>query len=240
MARKRKNGICKLCQEEKLLCDSHIIPKFIYRKIKADQNYYRIASTIPDQNHLKSQKEFQEYLLCWDCEQRLQKYETYASNILYNFQQQFIREDNVIRVVNVKYDLFKLFQLSILWRSSITSLPVFKNGKLAPRHEKRIRSMLYNEDPGEVNDYGCLMLGTNLEGKMEIRFMLNPGVFKLDGHTHIYHTFGGFRWFFIISSHMRQINKSIFSLQQNGMLTFRLYEMKDIPDIMQLFKNFMD
>ena len=45
-------------------------------------------------------------------------------------------------ISNVDYTRFKLFLLSILWRGSITSNPLFVNVKLEKTKEEEIRLML--------------------------------------------------------------------------------------------------
>lgn len=233
----KKIDICGLCKNSKTLKKSHIIPKFVFKKIKTDKNSFIIVSSEPNKKIIKFQKEFREHLLCEECENRINQTETYVANILYNVKKFYDNRDGIVKVYNVDYSKFKLFQLSILWRSSISNVPFFQNCKLSHFHQETLRDMIFTGDPGEEYEYGCIMYGLLLQGKMEIKFMMNPGYMILRGHKFIYHTFGGFRWNFIISKNMKDFPKNLFSIRKNNELVFSLKDMFEFSDISSFLKR---
>ena len=76
----KKYGQCALCGKETELEKSHIIPKFVFRRIINN------SATGFMRNIFNSEKRIQDgskqYLLCGDCEDRFNSYETiFASNV---------------------------------------------------------------------------------------------------------------------------------------------------------------
>jgi phage pi2 protein 07 len=237
MSKKNKIGKCRLCNNTGQLCNSHILPKFIYKKIKGRKTDFLVLSDDPEKRKYKSQKEYREYLLCANCEKKLNRYETYICNVLYNSKKFYDKDGEIVKVYNIDYNKFKLFQLSILWRGSVTSSPVFENGKINIGDEENIRQMLLNENPGDEFEYGCRMFGLLLNGKMEIQFMMNPAYMFIDNYKIVYYTFGGFRWNFIVSKMSKRVPKDLYSITINGELIYKLVDMMNIPDISDIFKK---
>jgi len=229
-------GICKLCLNESQLINSHIIPKFCFKKIKGNDNFYYLLS---ESKRIKLQKEFREYLLCKQCEDKFSKLETYFSNNIYFYPKKLKLDKNtgVVMTRGFDYPKIKLFLLSILWRGSVSTLPMYKYSKIIAKHEEKIRLLLLNNEPGEENLYGCRIFGLIHEGKINAGFLQNPGWFRMNAHNIIYYTFGGFRFFYFISSHTNQIDKNMFSIRKDGTFRFKLIEMTKIPDILDLFAD---
>ena len=72
-------GTCQLCNQEKVLELSHLIPKFIFRWIKETGTGYMRTS---DNFNKRVQDGFKEYFLCADCEDLFSSDENYlAKNI---------------------------------------------------------------------------------------------------------------------------------------------------------------
>jgi len=61
------------------------------------------------------------------------------------------------KISGVEYKRFKLFLLSLLWRASISTRPFFELVKLELLQEEKLRKMLYEGDPGEQNEYPCVI-----------------------------------------------------------------------------------
>jgi len=113
--------------------------------------------------------EYEGGLMCAECENKLLGgYEDYASKAIYGGPlhanespvcQIYINQDNIKFSVckNISYVKYKLFLLSILWRASISTRPMFSEISLGP-HEEIIRKMLYEGDAGDVSDYPIFML----------------------------------------------------------------------------------
>lgn len=58
---------CPLCGEYKLLCDSHILPEFVYRP-SYDPTHTEFKIDINKNKLGKTQKGFSEWMLCTECE----------------------------------------------------------------------------------------------------------------------------------------------------------------------------
>jgi hypothetical protein len=159
---------CKLCLEEKKLINtSHIIPSFMYKELLAGE----INFVKGDLKSAKSKNiqtgEFEGGILCKDCEGRIAQWEHYANAFLYGSQlkemgtvdmQNFKNVHGVeyTQVKGINYSKLKLFFLSVLWRASISTRPLFKNVSLGS-YEEKIRFMLHSEDPGKEHTYPCLL-----------------------------------------------------------------------------------
>lgn len=149
-------GFCKLCKIEKQLCKkSHILPKHTYNILKKDGYSLRIdKNTI---NQATKQKDysgiFEQNILCGDCEGIFNKYETYANNLIYRNKISSINIENVDNKIVISgdgydYKKIKLYFLSILWRSSISSNSFFDQVKLANNVEEELRGMFLDDVHG--------------------------------------------------------------------------------------------
>ena len=73
------NSICRLCRSQPVvLKESHIVPKFIgkYLKNTSATGFLTAVSTAGETK--RAQDLYKTYLLCGDCEQRIEKYETFV------------------------------------------------------------------------------------------------------------------------------------------------------------------
>lgn len=201
-----------------------------------EHKFHALTNALKERNR-RLQLGIWEYLLCLECEKRLQKNELYVRNLLFekNVRLRGNRYKNAFVLYNLDYDRFKLFQLSILWRASVTSRREFKKLNIAPRHEQRLRRMIFEGIPGEKYEYGCLLLAIVDRGKLVQELVMPPEFFKRGGHRFTFMTFGGFIWLFIISSHMDKFTDYKFSLSKEGTLVVfkkELFELEFIREFM--------
>jgi len=103
-----KEGICNLCEKERELAESHIIPKFVFRWMKNTGGKYFRTMLNPNQ---RLQDGIKKHLLCNNCEQKFGKYEKlFADNIFFPYL------NNSVRFL--EYDEYLgNFIISVLWRS---------------------------------------------------------------------------------------------------------------------------
>ena len=161
-------GKCKLCGEDKELCEqSHIIPNFMYQDLFDENN--RMYAILSKEGKIKQRGyrktgEFDKHILCHSCDnETLGKLDRYASLILYDGYPKIFEHRagpdgmKYTYCAEIDYAQFKLFLLSVLWRASISDRPLFREVQLGP-HEERIRQMLLNGDPGEQLKYPCLIM----------------------------------------------------------------------------------
>lgn len=102
-----KQGTCHLCDKNRNLAESHIIPKFVFRWMKNTGGKYFRSPLNPNRRMQDGEKS---YLLCFACEQKFSKYEKwFADNIFFqhlNNYQRFLEYDENLGN----------FIISILWR----------------------------------------------------------------------------------------------------------------------------
>ena len=131
--------ICKFCNKDKELRESHIIPKFVFRWLKKTGGEYFRKAENPNK---RPQDGYKPRLLCHQCEQTFSKWEDrFAKEIFYPFSdkniEQFIYDDNLIK-----------FAISVLYRVITVSLQDNKDNvhyKHFEEAEKEWKSFLKNK-----------------------------------------------------------------------------------------------
>lgn len=206
----------------------------MYKSMYDKSNRFYCVSSMSKKANTQKQKGEWERLLCSACEQKLSKYERYASLLLKNEMQTAIRQGkNVIEISSVDYKLFKLFQISILWRASISNRPIFKEVSLGEKHEEIVRNMLLNDEPGKHYKYGCIMLATMHSGKHIDSLILQPEIKRIDGQISYRFVFGGFWWLYFCSSHKPNNTLSSVFLQRDGIAYILLKELDSAEHVVQ-------
>jgi hypothetical protein len=168
-------GICKLCQKEKKLIDAHIVPKFMFKKMKDENHsFYDITYNL-DTKQTKSKKtqkeDYDKNILRGDCDNGIigAIYEDYAKEALYgenlNIEiapkcENFLNPDDGAEYSickNIDYTKMKLFLLSLLWRASITDRPIFNEVNIGEKHEEIIRKMIYEKTAPSETEYPIII-----------------------------------------------------------------------------------
>lgn len=171
-----EKGICKLCLQEKLLCNkSHILPKHSYKILKDDG--YCLYIDQKTANNESKQKDysgvFESNILCEHCEQNiLSNYEKYGYSLIYcnnlkNISKVMSDNKIIINGSGYNYLKIKLYFLAILWKSSISSNKFFDEVKLSNDVEEKIRLMLLNGEPGEESDFPVFISAPHLNNNKE-------------------------------------------------------------------------
>jgi hypothetical protein len=191
--------ICELCHEPKQLINSHIFPEFLYQHIYAGDGKKHRFITIsmkPERDIELVQKGIREEILCFDCDQKIARWETYVSNILYGNSDIWVQEQSDRLVMTgLQYRSFKLFQMSLIWRASVATIPEFSATQLGP-YEEPLRKMIFDENPGKQTDYPCILLLQPDLLKTLAGVLWPPIRLKKDGHTIYLALAGGFFWFY--------------------------------------------
>ena len=193
---KKQLGVCNLCRNEKHLCFSHIIPEFMYLPTYDESHR---AVMIPKGKNKYEQKGLREYLLCGDCDRTvIGKWETYSSPIVKAIQDLDITQNGDQFIVpNIEYPDFKLFQLSLLWRASISSIKMFEKINIGKHHEEVIRKMLLSKDPSKPDQYGCIMFVMGNARQLQ-KTISSPVEDSIDGFTCYRFLTGRIFWFFFL------------------------------------------
>lgn len=192
---------CALCRAEAPLQNSHIIPEFLYQALYDEKHRFHRLTTNTDDKNRFLQKGLREPLLCMSCEQQLAKIERYASLVLNGGIGLDYRNDGDKTLISgLDYTTFKLFQMSILWRAGVSTLPEFRQVKLS-HHTEVLRARLLNNDPGSPREYGCLMFAVRHEGAIVKDLVIEPTPSRLLDHKCYRFIFGGFAWIYVVSKH---------------------------------------
>ena len=241
--------ICKLCSEEKqLLKKSHIIPEFMYKGLYTDD--HRIITVSSDnltKPRFKNTGEYEGNILCKECDNIIiGGYENYAHTLLYGGKN--LKEDqypfvqnmvttggiNLLYSTNIDYAKFKLFLLSFLWKSSISSRPFFNLVNLG-KHEEPIRQMLFERNPGDSDTYPCMILTfLNVESVPE-DFIGQPQQTLGSSDAPIAFLIGGMYYIFYLSNTNRPGFDPLGPVNQNGEL--RIFELPE-SEAKKFFKMF--
>jgi hypothetical protein len=228
-------GICRLCKQPEDLRNSHILPEFFYKGIyESRESHKALYITINGERTI--QKGLREYLFCQTCETKLSRYENYAARLIRgipNFQRDV--SGRFLILEDMDYCKFKLFQLSILWRASISNLDVFSQVSLGS-HEEKIRLMLKNENPGKSADYGCVMM-TMLDTELLQKIISSPIRKKYSGHTLYKFMTGNLDWLFFVSSHFITPKITELFLQESGFLRIWLASGDENIKVLRIGKN---
>ena len=153
---------CRLCSSPATLCRSHILPEVAYADVIDYKSHPRMVAIRDTKSGKTSETNWQtgfwERLLCKKCEMKFSRYETYGANHLLNASlTPPIGSAHALTFLKVSdYARLKLLLLSILWRMDVATGDFFSGVDLG-KHGKQLQQMLLTEDPGEPDEYGCLI-----------------------------------------------------------------------------------
>lgn len=210
---------CRLCQSSSKLCKSHIYPEFLYKQLYDEGGKYFVMSTDDEKRYVgRRPKGIYEKLLCRECESQMSDWETHASlTILGGMELGVSRRENQVLFSSLDYTKFKLFQMSLLWRTAVSSRPEIPQVTLGV-HEDRMRRMLLNGRPGKPYEYGCMMFYVPEWTKSLSHCIFPPDPARLGAH-HCYRCiFGGLLWVYFVSSHTSQVPYEDLMLSREGVL----------------------
>jgi hypothetical protein len=156
-----REGTCALCLNERPLVRSHVLPEFL-----CEQTYtakHAALSFNSDLAHVRILKKgVREPLLCVGCERILKEYEDYfaidwlqARRIPNPLPEGAVE----LRFEGLDYRRFKLFHLSIAWRTGVAAGQDYAPIALG-EHGEPLRSMLIKGDPWAIDSYpvfGCVL-----------------------------------------------------------------------------------
>jgi len=198
-------GICKLCLEVKMLCDSHLAPAGLYRYCKAkDLGPVRMTATEITATNI----EVTAPLLCQECEDRLNRDgENWLLPKLATIDQKFPFYDLVVAVPpdtagedfaayacsrNEKIGFRKLtnFAVGVFWKASVHS---WEEGKTTPmiqlgKYEERLRLFLMRK--AQFPEKASLTIGVTPPANAVIGFNMPVLRAKRPWHMYLLHVPG--------------------------------------------------
>lgn len=228
---------CALCLRIADLRNSHIIPEFLYESLYDDKHRLQIFSLLPERDNWREQKGLREKLLCDACEQDLSVYEGYARRLLVGGAPVTYRtESAVVFLSDLDYVKFRLFQLSVLWRASVSTLPFFAPVSLGP-HQEALRQLILNADVGPSRRYCCVMFGIKFDKEAFTGVIAQPGRVRLSGSIAYRFVFGGFMWAFIVTSQDVQAELLPCTLQPPGTAAFIVKDAAEMHNLAKFAKD---
>lgn len=207
-----KQGHCRLCRKLGGLCKSHIIPDSLYAPLFDEKSHkFILLSSVPGEPNKRFSSGFWEHLLCQECEGQIGEWENYAKGLIESAIQQADHAKDILMATGVDYAKIKLFQLSVLWRSSVSSHNYFSAVSLGP-HEEKVRTLLLARNPGRSSDYPCVM--ALLEDDVLLHapmtdaarqpkpshIMVSPRSGRLEGARVYKFCFAGFGWVYSVGN----------------------------------------
>lgn len=231
-------AVCALCKKNGDIQNSHIIPEFFYRLIyDLKPRRYHIISTDPSKDESFAQKGLRERLLCRDCEQKIGRWEHYCKLAFVNGKGlRATQFDDRIILDGLDYKTFKLFQMSLLWRMGVSTLPFFDEVDLGP-HEEIIRTAILNENALQTDQYACVIVAVQIGGKKITDWLTEPSLVRVDGH-HVYRlVITGFLFMFFVGRHPPPAALCPLPLNHRDQVTILIREATDIPYLADYLKT---
>jgi len=230
-------GICSLCKRTEDLQNSHIVSEFLYGPLYDRIHRFQVVPADAAERETRLQKGLREHLLCKDCEQRLSRWENYAKTAFFDARGvQVSQYQEAIAFSNLDYRTFKLFQLSLLWRMSVSKLDFFKAVALGP-HESRIRLALLNEDPLSPDEYPCHMVAVEINQKAYLDWITPPCLERLDGYHIYWLLINGITYSFYVGSHAPPPDLSPAFLNAKGGMLISVRQIADIPCLLNAMRS---
>jgi hypothetical protein len=233
---------CRLCLLPKTLQRSHVVPEFMHELLYDEKRRFWSLTTRDEHQNPISQQGEREYLLCASCEAHINVYEKYADTLFRSTKDIGIRiafDGPLIIVHGIDYKLFKLFQLSILWRASITALRFYDRVQLGPLEEE-MRLMLLRNDPGPAPLFSCLIYALRDSSGEKVPLMLPPTRSRFNCRSHYRFIFHSYVWIFVASRTTDSRAWDACALTQAGRLVIGHVPLSDLDDDLHRLMNDLD
>jgi hypothetical protein len=175
------------------------------------------------------QKGLREPLLCKSCEGKFGKWEDYGKRAFVDGSHiQIIPKKGEFLIQNIDYTKFKLLQLSMLWRMSVSRIEFFKTVSLGQKHEETLRKALLSEDPLRPEDYPCTLELLTLGGKFYQDWLLEP--YFMRGRFRLYRIIiSGIRYSFFVGGCSPPDIFVSCAINHKNELLVGLFEVRDEP-----------
>ena len=218
---------CNLCKKGKTLVKAPVFPEWLHKSMYQQKRWYTAISEKMTWTCGPRPEVICEELLCHECVQRVGEWEAYAHRVLDEGGESLTIQVGGTQFVisGLRYAPFKLFQMSLIWRASISRRPEVHRVNLGP-HAERIRKMLIEASPGEKLKYGTILLFPYPSVQQVMRKTIDSPQrmpTKVYGHTAYHAIFGGLVWIFIVSNHSDDLPEDFF-LSEDGRLPLGKFE----------------
>lgn len=223
--------ICKLCGLDTKLVKAHIIPDFMYGTMY-DKKHTIVQVSLDNTNNRKVMQtgHYDKTLLCATCDNDIiGSYERYASNIIFDntlFEERLNEEGVKHYEIPIDYSKFKLFLLSILWRSSVTTLPFFKHLSIG-HYEEKVRKMLLHKQPFTSEVFPMTVIKVTPDKERHSKIVVDP--ITTLGTKPFYSVFliNGFVYSFLLDHHVIDFEFDSFAVKEDNRLIIPILEGQD-------------
>jgi hypothetical protein len=121
-------GVCGLCDKEGVLQDSHLLPKWAYKRVRNADDKGADPINIADGSAHQTSKQITQHLLCAECEGRFSRREDYVARItgwsegkpstIYQVPRQDTPHHKLVKLVGeLDPERLAYFAASVIWRS---------------------------------------------------------------------------------------------------------------------------
>lgn len=221
-------GKCALCGKDRPLRKSHVIPEFMFRPLYDEKHRFYGVSNIPSKPNQLFQKGLREKLLCDECEQRISRYESYASDVFFgNATTKPAPTQTGFLFTGLDYKPLKLFFMSLLWRLGTTSIRELKGAELGP-HQDRVRALLGADDPADFLTYPAMVTGLTFDRKHIPDLIVPPLHARIEGRRVWAMVISGFLFHFVVSNRKPAERFWGGFLRENGDFPLHISEIRDV------------
>ena len=145
------------------MAKAHVIPTSLYGNALKDPT--GPAKIVTDKVGTHSRKTltgiYDLNIVCQPCEARFDQWDNYANHLLMRTKPDEIIERNGVKRAyvyhDIKYDLLKLFFVSLLWRTHHASHDMFSGVDVGRKFEGHLRSMILECDPGHPETFAVVL-----------------------------------------------------------------------------------
>lgn len=153
---------CRYCGEAGKLIKAHVIPEAFFRRLRDGQDPPRLL-TNKEKEYPKRMPigVYDSNILCKACEPRFGDWDDYAQELLGVEPKgalPIMDKDQIAgyEVQEYRYDLLKLFFISLLWRASVSRHTFYSKVKLGP-FENIAKGFMECQEPGTPEDFSVTL-----------------------------------------------------------------------------------
>jgi hypothetical protein len=176
----RKNlGTCNLCGKTKKLCKAHILPQLFYRQVKLKQaDKLDILKYNAKYEKTTHSGIYDPNILCAECDNSFSKYEQYTKQFLYltnwnNYQKTDAKKPYyLIPAKDINYLYLKLFIVSFLWKTSVSSEDGCQHIDLGKKWNDYAKKLLLNPKLDDPENFSFCFLKMKAPDEKLLNFII--------------------------------------------------------------------
>ncbi|MDR2902538.1 MAG: hypothetical protein LBU87_05475 [Lactobacillales bacterium] len=197
-------GICKFCNQEKKLCDAHILPKVFIKDLWDNPCRNKILKIDSFEKRRSTTRigDIDSRILCEKCDREFGIYDDFAQNFL-------LKKDltpyKKIDMENSYFDIpleekdaikLKLFFISFIFRCSISTRPFARGVNLGKKYEELAKGILRSKE--DINDsFSIIIIRLSSKDKktdqIKRQFISSPQRVKFENRNAYSFVMNGFK-----------------------------------------------